>query len=80
MAARNHCHHALQQALRTARQTAGLTQMDTAQRLGQPQSYVSKYEAGTRRLDLIELVAVCAVLGIAVQDLVEVVKREIDRR
>jgi transcriptional regulator with XRE-family HTH domain len=70
----------LQQALRTARQTAGLTQIDTAQLLGQPQSYVSKYEAGTRRLDLIELVAVCAVLGIGVQDLVEVVNKEMDRK
>lgn len=80
MAAPDHCHQVLQQALRAARRAAGLTQVDVAQRLRQPQSYVSKYEAGTRRLDLVELVAVCAVLGIGVQRLVEVVEKEIDRR
>lgn len=76
MAVRDERQFALQQVLRTARHTAGLTQTDVAQRLRQPQSYVSKYEAGTRRLDLVELVAVCAVLGIPVQQLVEVVENE----
>lgn len=74
MDGRDQRHHALQQALRTARQAAGLTQKDVARRLGQPQSYVSKYEGGSRRLDLVEIVALCVVLGIRAQHLVEVVE------
>ena len=41
--------------LREIRAEAGLRQIDLAKRLDQPQSYVSKYEAGERRLDIIEL-------------------------
>jgi len=41
--------------LRQARLDAGLTQIEVAQRLGKPQSYVSKCESGERRVDFIEL-------------------------
>lgn len=41
--------------LRTARKEAGLTQVQVAERVGRPQSYVSKLETGERRLDPIEL-------------------------
>jgi transcriptional regulator with XRE-family HTH domain len=41
--------------LRQARLDAGLTQLEVAQRLGKPQSYVSKCESGERRVDFIEL-------------------------
>jgi transcriptional regulator with XRE-family HTH domain len=37
------------------RKEAGLTQAQLARRLGKPQSYISKYETGERRLDLIEV-------------------------
>lgn len=43
--------------LRRAREEAGLTQVQVAQRLLRPQSYVSKSESGERRLDVIELAA-----------------------
>jgi transcriptional regulator with XRE-family HTH domain len=42
--------------LRQVREEAGLRQIDVADRLDQPQSFVSKYESGERRLDLLELV------------------------
>ena len=48
--------------LREAREKAGLTQEDVAKRLNRPQSYVSKYESGERRLDVIEFVRVAKVL------------------
>ena len=37
-----------------ARRASGLTQVELAVRLGRPQSYVSKYERGERRLDIVE--------------------------
>lgn len=49
----------LQDLLRQIRLEAGLRQIDLAERLGKPQSFVSKYESGERRLDLLELREVC---------------------
>ena len=41
--------------LRDARRRAGMTQVQVAQALGRPQSFVAKCEAGERRIDVIEL-------------------------
>ena len=41
--------------LRQLRLDAGLTQVQVAERLNVPQSFVSKYESGERRLDVMEL-------------------------
>lgn len=49
--------------LREFRIKAGLRQADLAARIGQPQSFVSKYESGERRLDLLEVRLVCKALG-----------------
>jgi DNA-binding XRE family transcriptional regulator len=43
-----------------------LTQADVAKRLGVPQSYVSKYESGERRLDFVETALVCDALGTSI--------------
>lgn len=45
-----------------ARQRAGLTQADLATKLSRPQSYVSKYERGERRLDVVEFLDVAHAL------------------
>ena len=45
-----------------AREHAGLTQAEVAQRLGRVQSFVSKYEQGERRLDVVDFLAVCECL------------------
>ena len=45
-----------------------LTQADVAKILGYPQSYVSKYESGERRLDFVETVLVCEVLGKSIEE------------
>jgi len=41
--------------LREMREECGLTQAQLADRLSMPQSYVSKYETGERRVDAAEL-------------------------
>ena len=49
----------LRDLIRAMRLEAGLRQQDVADRLGQPQSYVSKCESGERRVDIVELAAIC---------------------
>jgi len=48
----------LQLLLRDLRKKQGIRQQELAERLGRPQSYVSKYEGGERNIDLIELIDV----------------------
>lgn len=47
-------YEALTAVLKRTRKQCGLTQVALAARLDKPQSYVSKYESGERRLDIIE--------------------------
>jgi transcriptional regulator with XRE-family HTH domain len=60
-----------QKALVDARQEIGLTQQEVAFRLGRPQSFVSKYESGERRLDVVEFLGVCQALGIKSQTILK---------
>jgi transcriptional regulator with XRE-family HTH domain len=53
----------LRELLKEARETKGISQSQLAKKLGVPQSYVSKYEIGERRLDLVETLEVCTALG-----------------
>ncbi|MCE9609844.1 MAG: helix-turn-helix domain-containing protein [Chthoniobacter sp.] len=41
-----------------------MTQTELSTALGMPQSFVSKYEMGERRLDFVEVDRICAELGI----------------
>lgn len=59
------------QLLRELRESSGLRQVDLAERLDRPQSFVRMYEAGERRLDLIELRAICMALDASVVELVQ---------
>ena len=56
--------------LRQVREEKGLRQLDIAEALGCPQSVVSKYESGERRLDLLELRDVCQAAEISLVDFV----------
>lgn len=53
--------------LKEFRMAKNLSQTEVAARLGRPQSYVSKYETGERRLDFAETVFVCDALGIGIE-------------
>ncbi len=53
---------ALEQLI-AARKRAEVTQAELAKILGRPQSFVSKYESGERRLDVAEFVGIARALG-----------------
>jgi hypothetical protein len=54
---------ALREVLIRARKDAGLTQAEVANRLERPQSFVAKYEAGERKLDVVEFTVLAGALG-----------------
>ncbi len=57
------------------RKAARLTQQSLADRLGTPQSFVSKYEHGERRLDVAEFIAIVYAMG---ADPCEVMRKVVD--
>src|SRR5258706_15848864 len=46
-----------------ARKDANVTQEQVAERLSRPQSFVSKYENGERRVDVVEFINIAEVIG-----------------
>jgi transcriptional regulator with XRE-family HTH domain len=57
--------------LREMRIEAGLTQVDLAARIEKDQAYVSRYESGQRRLDVLEVREICQALGITLEEFVK---------
>jgi transcriptional regulator with XRE-family HTH domain len=57
------------------RQAQSLTQVELAERLGRPQSFVSKYERGERRLDFVEVLEIAEALNVDPCDLVTELRR-----
>jgi transcriptional regulator with XRE-family HTH domain len=56
--------------LKRIRQDKGIRQIELAERLGVPQSFVSKYESGNRRLDILELRQVCEAMNISLGEFI----------
>ena len=50
--------------LEAARTRAGVTQVELAKRLKKPQSFVSSYETGQRRIDVLELARIADALDL----------------
>lgn len=61
---RDQSYSQFQHLLVEARKKSGLTQTELSLRLKRQQSFVSKYERGERRLDVIEFGEVARALGI----------------
>lgn len=57
-----------------ARRRAGVTQQELARRLERPQSFVSKYERGERRLDIVEFLRITRLVGAEPYDLLRQVE------
>lgn len=62
--------------LREARIRAGLSQQEVGQLLGQHQTFVSKYELGQRRLDVVEFFRICKTLRVKPNTLLAKVNRD----
>jgi ribosome-binding protein aMBF1 (putative translation factor) len=67
----------LQNLLRDLRKQKGYKQKELADLLRVPQSFVSKYEVGERRLDILEIRNICYVLRISLADFVGELERRI---
>jgi len=68
-------HEHFRALLAEARKSAGLTQVTLAKKLGRPQSFVSKFESGERRLDVIEFLEVVHALEIEPGTIIAEVER-----
>jgi transcriptional regulator with XRE-family HTH domain len=66
---RNYAHFL--QALREARERAGISQEEVAARLGETQSFVSKCERGERRMDIVELREFCKAMGVTLEKFIK---------
>ena len=47
-----------------ARKASGLTQMQVAEKLSKPQSYIAKVEGADRKLDVMEFVELCQAINV----------------
>lgn len=57
--------------LRQIREEAGFNQTALAQKLGKPQTFVSKSELGERRMDFLETLDFCAACGVSASQFIE---------
>ncbi len=58
------------------RTRAGLRQQDLAAKLGKPQSFVSAYESGQRRIDVLELTRIASAMGVDARDVFAEIVRQ----
>lgn len=56
-------HQKLREVLRRERIAAGLRQSDIAKETNRSQAYISKFEKGDLRLDVVDFVRVCRSIG-----------------
>jgi len=66
--------------LKTAREDAGLSQVQLARKIGETQTFVSKCERGERRIDVIELRRFCRAFGVTLKRFVSALERAINRQ
>jgi transcriptional regulator with XRE-family HTH domain len=64
--------------LKEMRQKRGVTQVELAEKLGVPQSFVSKYESGERQLDILELRQICQFIGISFDNFVRQLEEKLN--
>ncbi len=68
-------HRALIEWLIEARENAGMTQADVAERLGEYQSFMARLEGGQRRVDVAEFLLLAETLGFDAKQMLEKLQR-----
>lgn len=63
--------------LKSARIKKILSQEELASLLGKDQTYVSKYESGIRRLDVVEVFDICKALNVNMKDIISIMENKI---
>lgn len=66
--------------LREIRLEMGLRQQEVADRIQEPQSFVSKVESGERRLDILELREICDAMGITLPEFTVRLDKRLSRK
>lgn len=64
------CYEIFVDCLKDFRFQSKMTQQELASLLGYAQSYISKYEQGQKRLDIVEIRNICNILGISLVEFV----------
>lgn len=59
----SHSYRTLLDRIIKSRKDAGITQAELANKLGRPQSFVSKIESGERRMDVVEYLHIAKHVG-----------------
>ena len=67
----------LREWLVEARHASGISQAQLAILLGRPQSFISKYERGERRLDFVEVLEIATALQVDARGLVGELQRQV---
>ena len=67
----------LRRILKDLREAKHLTQAQLAHKLSVPQSFVSKYETGERRLDVIETAQICQALETSITHLLSKLSKQL---
>lgn len=72
-------HNELQEALRSARKAAGLSQQELADRIGVSRPRISEWELGTRTPGLETIIKIAQAAGLKASDLVTQIEGERER-
>ena len=65
----------LAEVLTEARKQAGISQQVLAKRLSKPQPFVSRYEIGQKRVEVVELLEICDALGVNASDILTKIQK-----
>ncbi|MCH8079111.1 MAG: helix-turn-helix transcriptional regulator [Proteobacteria bacterium] len=64
-------HNTFRDTIKEIRNDRNLKQVELAKKLKKPQSFVSKYETGERKLDFVELSEICKVCDVSIEEFVK---------
>jgi len=64
-------HKTFRDTIKEIRNDRNLKQVELAKKLKKPQSFVSKYETGERKLDFVELSEICKVCDVSIEEFVK---------